>query len=121
MKRISIAKCFCALTIVLLLASLFFSTFNFHLSSKSSSNNTEYFSSLKDKNSTLLFSENNEIEIDNDEIDEDKTYSFIVSNSYNIRISNNIRISKIKNQLISTKKTTSNQLPIWLEMNKILI
>jgi hypothetical protein len=118
MKKQKIARCFCTLTILLLLGFTAFSFFQINTSLKFKLNQKEYKFSLKDKNSSILFNENEEVDIDEEDIN---PFSDLISETILIYSCHFYLNNKKQSTKYCTQSKITNHLPTWLEVRHIII
>jgi hypothetical protein len=118
MKKQKIAKYFCGLTILLLFTFSFFSLFQINNNLKIHLSQKEYKFSLKDKNSSVFFNENEEIDSD-EENGLNLTKSIVpIILFYNYHL---FLKTKTKTNNNFTQSKISNHLPTWLEIRHLII
>jgi len=119
MKKQKIAKYFCSLTVLILLTFSFFSFFQTTIYKSHLFIQKEYKFDIKDKNSSILFNENEE-EIDVNENDDQPFLNLIAETTFIYSYHLN-RKSKAKSFLILSHLNRVQHLPTWLEIRHIII
>ena len=119
MKKQKIAKYFCSLTVLILLTFSFFSFFQTTISKSQHFIQKEYKFDIKDKNSSILFNENEE-EIDLNENDDQSFLDLIAETTFIYSFHLNIK-SKTKTFHILNQSKRVKHLPTWLEIKHIII